>query len=64
MNVQFIGPSVYIQAESNAALLVSAQEMLQLVQWGLDNEVALRARVTEAEKAKEQPMDTGGGEDE
>ncbi len=63
MKAHFIGSRIHIQSESGAALLLSAQEMIDLVRWGLDNEVALRDRANEADKAKEQAtMETGGGD--
>jgi len=65
MKAHFIGSRVHVQSETGAALLLSAQDMIQLVQWGLDNEVALRDRANEADKAKEQAtMKTGGGDEE
>ncbi len=62
MKAHFIGSRVHIQSETGAALLLSSQEMIELVRWGLDNEVALRARANEANREQEKPMKTGGGE--
>jgi len=53
MKAHFIGSRVHIQSASGAALLLSAQEMIDLVRWGLDNDVALRDRANEAEKEQE-----------
>ena len=67
MKAHFIGRSVYVQSVTGAALLLSSQEMIDLVQWGLDNEVALRDRANEASKEQEQATmktDGGNGEDE
>ena len=64
MKAHFIGSRVHIQSETGAALLLSAQDMIQLVQWGLDNDVALRDRANEAAKAQEKPMDTDRGDEE
>ncbi len=57
MRAQFIGRSVYVQSETGAALLLSAQEMIDLVRWGLDNEVALRDRANEASREQEKTQD-------
>ncbi len=64
MRAHFIGSRVHVQSATGAAILLSAQEMIRLVRWGLDNEVALRDRANEAAKAQEKPMDTDGGDDE
>ena len=67
MRAHFIGSRVHVQSETGAALLLSAQEMIELVRWGRDNDVALQARANEAEKAQEQATmktDGGNGEDE
>ena len=63
MKAHFIGSRVHIQSATGAALLLSAQDMIQLVQWGLDNDVALRDRANEAAKAQEKPMGTDRGEE-
>ncbi len=60
MKAHFIGSRVHIQSETGAALLLSSQEMIRLVQWGLDNEVALRDRANEASKEQEKTQDEHG----
>ncbi len=63
MRAHFIGSRVHVQSETGAALLLSSQEMIDLVQWGYDNEVALRDRANDAAKAQEKPMDTDRGDE-
>ncbi len=57
MKAHFIGSRVHVQSETGAALLLSAQEMIDLVWWGFDNEVALRERATAVDKAQEKTQD-------
>lgn len=60
MNIEMLGPGVRIQAD-RSSIYLTAQELLDLMDWTRDHELELQIKALEADQARRRQLEDNEG---